>query len=296
MQISLSNNSFAWISTEEAIRRIARAGFDKMDLKMTRRDMIYRPDLFFKELDHCGEIARECGLGFGQAHGPYSAGLDKELDPEILHRAQLLALQGAERIGIPYLVVHPCVYTWCMGDKGRKEAAEKNLEWFLRFIPFLKNSTVKMCIENCYLDDLETGTVKATFGCDPEEMNLLVDELNMRAGKQVFGVCMDTGHCHCSGGDVVTMAKTLGKRILALHMHDNDGRDDYHMPPFTIKGGLPWKALMETLGEIGYEGTLNFEIDSLILRKTPEMSESGMKLLYDIGVHLRTLCKVREEG
>ena len=88
------------------------------------------------------------------------------------------------------------------------------------------------------------------------------------------------------------MAEKLGKRILAVHLHENDRNDDYHLPPFTIIGGVPWKELMQTLGKIGYEGTLNFELDGLVLRKSPEMTETGMKLIYDIGTHLRALSEM----
>jgi len=296
MQLSLSSNNFYWISPQAAIELFAKTGYEKIDLGMTGRGAISDPEGLFAKLDLYAQAAKACGVQFGQAHGPYSPAMDKESNPEVVFQAQLLALQGAERIGIPYLVVHPCVYSWCMGKNGREEAAAKNMEWFSRFVPFLQKSKVILCIENCYIDDFDAGVVRDTFGCAPEELIELVDTLNAKAGKTAFGVCLDVGHCHCSGGDVVEMARKLGNRILALHVHDNDGTDDHHMPPFTTDQGIDWEGLMGALAEVGYAGTLNFELDTLVMRKSPELLESGMALLYDIGLHLRALFLREKKG
>ena len=54
-----------------------------------------------------------------------------------------------------------------------------------------------------------------------------------------------------------TYIPILGKRIKALHIHDNDGRDDLHLAPMT--GTINWAVLCECLKQIGYNGDLSFE-------------------------------------
>ncbi len=51
-----------------------------------------------------------------------------------------------------------------------------------------------------------------------------------------------------------------GDRLLALHLHDNDGEEDQHALPGT--GTIAWKPLMEKLDRLGYQGALSLEVRS----------------------------------
>ena len=56
---------------------------------------------------------------------------------------------------------------------------------------------------------------------------------------------------------IPTYIRTLGKRIKALHIHDNDAVSDQHLMPFA--GCFRWKEFIDALKEIGYDGDLSFE-------------------------------------
>ena len=67
------------------------------------------------------------------------------------------------------------------------------------------------------------------------------------------------GHAEIMGEDTsaVDMVKTLGKRIKALHLHDNDKHKDSHMPPFSMT--IDYKPIIKALKEIGYDGYFTLE-------------------------------------
>lgn len=81
-------------------------------------------------------------------------------------------------------------------------------------------------------------------------------------------LCMDTGHthkAHCvkpSVLDTVDAIRYLGKDIKLLHLNDNNGYFDQHLPPCYAGSelGLVWKNVFAALDEIGYDGVCNFEL------------------------------------
>ena len=70
------------------------------------------------------------------------------------------------------------------------------------------------------------------------------------------GICFDTGHAQIDSG-AVDLAKLLGPRVITTHIHDNDGKDDQHLPPF--EGNIDWAELIAALKAAGYTGSLTFE-------------------------------------
>ena len=71
------------------------------------------------------------------------------------------------------------------------------------------------------------------------------------------GMCYDIGHNHCYTHDDSLLAR-YSDRILAVHLHDNDGCTDRHLIPFD--GTIDWKSEMETLGKSSYQGSITLEI------------------------------------
>lgn len=72
------------------------------------------------------------------------------------------------------------------------------------------------------------------------------------------GVCLDVGHAHMMGVNVIDAAETLGGHLVTTHIHDNRGRSDDHLLPF--QGTIDWSALVMALQKVGYDGVWMFEI------------------------------------
>jgi sugar phosphate isomerase/epimerase len=73
---------------------------------------------------------------------------------------------------------------------------------------------LKIAIENIFEDE-------------PSNLRLLMEQ----TGSSHFGICFDTGHCNLfSSVPLDTWMDSLNPYIVELHLHDNDGSSDQHLP------------------------------------------------------------------
>jgi len=92
---------------------------------------------------------------------------------------------------------------------------------------------------------------------------------------------LDTGHCNLHGRAPEQMIRVLGDRLFHLHVHDNHGDWDHHLPPGT--GRINWPEIFKALRSVGYDRTMTIEVFSsdreyvlLALRRVREMwAQSG---------------------
>ncbi len=73
-----------------------------------------------------------------------------------------------------------------------------------------------------------------------------------------LGACLDLGHLHTTGGDPGAYVAALGDRLLHVHLHDNRGEADEHLP--LGRGGVAWRAALAALEGSGYRGSIVLEI------------------------------------
>jgi len=88
------------------------------------------------------------------------------------------------------------------------------------------------------------------------KMNARLPDLISDADLEACGLCFDAGHAELEMG-AVKAAELLGPRIVCTHLHDNDGKDDLHLPPF--KGVIDWTGVLAALVKAGYKGYYTFE-------------------------------------
>ena len=95
------------------------------------------------------------------------------------------------------------------------------------------------------------------------------------ANDDAMVACLDIGHCHLPNNEKFElMAKALGKRIQALHVDDNNMRDDSHVFPYF--GNINWDEVCRVLAEIDYSGNFTFEVDAFI----EKLVNKGYKRTY----------------
>ncbi len=75
--------------------------------------------------------------------------------------------------------------------------------------------------------------------------------------KDNVGICYDAGHCHVHFNDEFNF-EIFKDRIFAVHLHDNDKKDDLHLLPFD--GTINWNYVMEKLKECNYNGPITLEL------------------------------------
>lgn len=71
------------------------------------------------------------------------------------------------------------------------------------------------------------------------------------------GICLDFGHAHLAG-DIGDAIETVSGHLLTTHVHDNRGRSDDHLVPYS--GSIGWDLAMMETQKIGYDGVLMFEV------------------------------------
>jgi len=72
-----------------------------------------------------------------------------------------------------------------------------------------------------------------------------------------IGCLVDIGHAFINGWNVETLLPSLGARLYALHLHDNDGTKDRHAP--LGDGKIDWKKILSAASETGRDLNLVLE-------------------------------------
>ena len=142
------------------------------------------------------------------------------------------------------------------------------------------------CIMGCSRFEISTAVLHVTQGDNPPPWNEIglarlkrLTDLAQKAGVNLalenlrrpeyldfiygrissprLGFCYDSGHenCYTRGKDL--LAK-YGSKLMALHLHDNDGSADQHQIPGD--GGIDWNGLTQKLDQIGYLGPGSLEV------------------------------------
>ncbi|WP_297535737.1 sugar phosphate isomerase/epimerase [Thermococcus sp.] len=98
----------------------------------------------------------------------------------------------------------------------------------------------------------------------PERLAELLDGTEL-------GVTFDLGHLNTVGFPFERFMKLLGGRIVHVHLHDNSGKSDEHLP--LGRGTVPWRKVLPELEKFGWA----LEVSSL------EDAEVSLTFLRDIG-------------
>ena len=106
-----------------------------------------------------------------------------------------------------------------------------------------------------YVDVARETGVALALETDWQSSHRLIDFVEP-LDPQFCGICFDTGHAQIDS-DAVALAQLLGPRVIATHLHDNDGKEDQHLPPF--QGTIDWPNMIAALKAAGYAGPWTFE-------------------------------------
>ena len=274
---------------EEAIRMIARAGFDCADLSMfdmeTGNDSPFMQDDYRAYALHLREVAEECGICFNQAHAPFSMDMrvwetDEKAWEDILFRIRR-SIEVAGIIGAPRIVVHPVQYMiyW---NTDPEYMLNKNREFYRLFIDTAKEAGVKICVENMWRMDMNSKIIRDSVCASPYEFAQYVDTFNQDA--DIFCACLDIGHCYITSHDPANAVRVLGDRLEALHVHDTDFFRDLHTCPLT--GKIDQYAVAEALAQIGYKGDYTLEAASFLRPFRPEFYQEALNFMAKVSRHL----------
>ena len=76
------------------------------------------------------------------------------------------------------------------------------------------------------------------------------------------------------------MIAALGRRLGAMHLHDNDRLHDSHTLPYM--GSVAFPAIIDALKAIGYRGDVTLEADQFLRGFPLELYPSAARLMADV--------------
>lgn len=254
----------------EAVRMIAMAGFDAIDVSMfdDKENEWMFSDGFEEKIAEVKKTAEELGIFFNQAHAPFPTMKANDEEYNRMIRPKVLrSIEIAGMLGVKNIVVHPVVFP--------ENQKENNLKMYNELLPYAKKANVKIALENMWGRDKRRGVITPNVCSVADELGDYYDSLD----PEWFTVCLDIGHVGLVGEYEEPFIKTLGaKRLTCLHVHDNDYVHDSHTAPFTMN--LPWDDICRSLAEIGYTGDLTLEADNFLAPLPQELYQAGLEFMF----------------
>lgn len=196
---------------------------ERQDEAIRRR---IHPEIYFDSttLDRCqdenvrslGEVLRRGGISY-TVHAPHMdlapGGVDSKIRKVTRERFEHV-LHLAALIKPTVVVCHPGYDTWRYGE-FRDLWFKGSLEMWIPLVREAEKIGVTVALENLFEEE-------------PDTIERVLKAIN----SPHFGFCFDTGHwlVFCKG-EWEKWINRLGTRMVEIHIHDNDGKVDQHLPP-----------------------------------------------------------------
>lgn len=214
----------------ENVQKIMQAGIDHIEL------MLDGSGWNNFQLD-MNEIAASL-MSLGATYSVHTPVWDLNLTSENAHMRHACmdayrdSIKFASLLHAKHVVIHP---GFCYSPSFDKQAArERAKESLHSLLEFNKPYNQLLLIEN-------VGT-PATSIFTQDEYATFLDGMPAQAG-----YLLDIGHAYISKWQIDRLIAQLGDRLHAVHLHDNNGESDAHLPINTAN--IDWKALFEAMGE-----------------------------------------------
>jgi sugar phosphate isomerase/epimerase len=227
--------------TREVLGQISAAGFQGVEIFCSRSHFDYASKTEVREMAMALSDHR---LSLSSLHAPTSRDLSATreggqplsiCEVERVRRIEAMdelkrAIDVADELPFPRMIFH-------MGgsretsDPRKRDAAFSSLE---HLILHARHTGVTICVENT---TSEMG--------NPAYLRAFVDETRLTGLRFNF----DIGHAHLADGpDVERIEKgfaPLRELVAGVHLHDNHGEKDEHLPPYD--GSIDWPAATKIL-------------------------------------------------
>lgn len=178
-----------------------------------------------------------------------------------------VGIDAASLMGISRAVVHPiAVY---QKEISYGDWVRANMAFLTPVVEYARAKGVKILIENMRSE--REAPDNHLYGSCALNISSLAEKLGA-------GICWDTGHAHISGFKQSEQLKVLAGRLGVLHIHDNDGARDSHLPPFD--GNVDWEDVAFGLRCCDFSGILDVEVTAWALDGDARVREDfGKKVM-----------------
>jgi len=213
--IGLSSSMLLEYSLEEALRMAADWGFLQIEVwgdhPHAHPDQLGAAErtALRRQLEPFERVSMHAPLG-GASLASMNPGIWKEATREYRECIRLASEVGAEVV-----VIHPGeVRDWRLATIAREHCVAS----LHQLAEEAARHGVRLALEN-------NGRYLASLDQTADVLVSLLDEVN----SPVLLACLDTGHGNVNGNNLELVTK-LGPRLKHLHVHDNHGNRDEHLP------------------------------------------------------------------
>jgi deoxyribonuclease-4 len=272
-----------------AIERGRDVGCQCVQMFLKNNNQWHAPDIADRDAERLADAIADCGMRHVIAHSSYLINLaspDKALWRKSLD-AFVTELQRAERLGIPYVVLHPGAHT-----TGSERAGLRQVVRALNEVHRQTRGLRAMCL-------LENTAGQGTcLGWRLEQLAAILDAVRC---PERLGVCFDTCHAFAAGYGLAAQSEyrqtmralqqLVGfERIKAIHLNDSKRERGSRVDRHEHIGR----------GQIGAEGFRRVLADRRLrgipmYLETPKGLEPRSKLEWDV-VNLRRLRALAQNG
>ena len=217
------------------LERIAGAGFTHVHwCQHWDTDRMYSN----REIAVISKQLKKCGLKLTDLHGTPGKNTSWGAFDGQKRRAGVALVKNrinmAAELGSDTIIMHvPAEFDRLAARPKAWPCLYKSLD---ELIPFAAKMKIRIAIEN------------GEFG--------LIEKLLHDYPADFLGLCYDCGHGNISGSGLEGLEKNKA-RLISIHLHDNDGKSDLHMPLFT--GTVNWPRLGRIIASSSYKKWASLE-------------------------------------
>nr|MDO8109118.1 sugar phosphate isomerase/epimerase family protein [Candidatus Sigynarchaeota archaeon] len=229
---------------DEAIKRIAEAGFKGVDL-YTGPPHIYPAHYTKEERKAVRKIIDELGLkltGFAVAGGILNLGLNFSHPNKIVRDETLQYYKDniilASEIGCPLINV---LTGHCLHGTSREQGRQWTMDAFHELATLAEEKKVILGLHPQYIGD---SPLMVTV----DDALDMIKELDSKMAKIIF----DTAQQNITYRNFAEDIRKVGQNLCYIHAADNDGVSWTHLS--LGKGTVNWEGLVRTLKKIDYDG------------------------------------------
>ena len=282
----------------EAIEWISESGFRYIDYNF-HTDYSLKNGFLGKDSKQYSDQLKRCAeklnVKLVQAHAPIGNPFME--NAEALTEAIILSLKACAELGIKDLVIHSAYAP----GLSKEETIEKNKAFYMPILRVAEQYDVCILTENLY-----RMTDPNIFWIDnAKDLLTLIEYVD----HPLFQAVWDTGHANMQETPQDEELRLLGKHLRGLHVNDNFGEVDSHIPP--CFGTMNLDSLIHGLADIGYDSYFTFEafnffggsphpkrkfeVDQRLQSPNLHTRKKAEELLYRIGKNILTSYNCFEE-
>ena len=256
MKLAFSTNAFTRFSLTEALRSVAAAGFEGVEI-LADVPHAYPPQISSRLVADVCATLEKTSLKVSNINCNCSFGYWKDAPPEPYFEPSLISPNPAYRADRTAMILKTLEFARDIGAHNISITSGRTLGG----MPPDKAAGQFAESIRPILDRADALRVNVGIELEPglfleyaEELRHWIDTL----GSPRFGANLDIGHSVVIGESVPEVVDLLKGRIWNLHVEDLPGRKHYHTIPG--QGTFDWAMLRRSLERIGYDRFLTVEL------------------------------------